>query len=193
MNLTLTTLSWRAWLPWLILLGAIALLQLLGEYQPLRLEFPLTSSDWYQLFSCHFVHLNTSHWLHDSLALLVIGWLFTDVYSWKSWLLTLVAGVLCVGIGLSLWHPSLHSYAGLSGVLHAFFAMGCLLLFRTQPRLASLLAVLLILKLVIQPFVGPLLISTTGYVVANLAHDYGAIGGLLSGLLWISTGGCQQR
>ena len=186
MNDTLTRGSWQAWLPWLILLGGTALLQGLDAYLPLRLGFPPTLAQCYRLCTCHFVHLNFHHWLVDALALLVLAWLFVAVFDWKRWLLTLLIGGACVSLGLLLWHPGLHSYAGLSGVLHAFYVTGSLLLWRRQPRLTSLLIGVLVLKLAIEPFTGSLLQGAAGFPVATLAHDYGAFGGLLSGLLWLS-------
>lgn len=187
MYTSLTRVLLPAWLPWLLLLGVCAVLQAIGGYPALRLDFPPTHGTWvYTVFSCHLVHLTTRHWLSDSLALLVIGWIFVDAYNWKNWLLTCCLSALSVSVGLLMFHPGLRSYAGLSGVLHGLFTMGCLLLMPRQPRLAVGLMLLLLLKLLLEPFYGSLFMPTPGFTVASLAHVYGMIGGLLSWLTWIS-------
>jgi rhomboid family GlyGly-CTERM serine protease len=185
MNASLTSRYFQAWLPWLLLLGVCAVLQFVGGYSLLRLDLPPAHGSWlYSLFTCHLVHLTPRHWLYDSLALLVIAWIFVDQYNWQAWLLTYCISSLTVSLGLLLFPAGLQSYAGLSGLLHGLFAMGCLLLYPQYPRLALVLGLLVLLKLVMEHFYGALLLSNPGFSVASMAHVYGLIGGLISGMIW---------
>jgi rhomboid family GlyGly-CTERM serine protease len=187
MQTFLTSARFPLWAPWLGLLAVCAILQILGAYPALRLELPLAGdSRLYSVFTCHLVHLNARHWLSDAVALLLIGWIFIDQYNLKSWLLTCCLSAFSVSLGLLLYHPGLRSYAGLSGLLHGLFVMGCLLLLSRQFTLALVLLVLLLVKLVVESFYGSLLVLSPGFTVASIAHLYGLAGGILSWLCWIS-------
>ena len=169
------------WLPWLLLLGICALLQVTNLYPSLRLELRPPQWSWvYSIFTNHFVHLNSHHWLLNSLALMILASVFAPYFSWRAWLLCLLVSAFCVSAGLLLWPSRWHSYAGLSGVLHGLYAMGCLLLYRQHPRLALGLAMLLLVKLGVEHWYGPLSETSLDFPAAGTAHVYGAIGGILS-------------
>ena len=181
MNTSLTRAQIQSWLPWLVLFCICAALQLAGGYPVLRLELPPANmARLYTVLTCHLVHLTTRHWLYDSVALLLIAGIFVHHYTWQTWLLTFCVSALSVSLGLLLFHRGLHSYAGLSGLLHGLFTMGCLLLYSQQPRLASVLGVLVLIKLLLEHFHGSLLMPSPGFTVASSAHAYGVIGGVLS-------------
>jgi len=181
MTHSLTSATCKTWLPWLALLLLTAALQGVHAYPALRLHLPAMDTSWlYTSLTCHLVHLSLRHWLYNTLALLVIAAYFARLYSWQSWLLTFCLCAFCISAGL-LWFPQgLHSYAGLSGVLHGLYTMGVLLLYARQPRLAIVLSGLLLLKLVVDGVYGSLLFSDPGFVVARSAHLYGVLGGVLS-------------
>lgn len=194
MNASLTSRHLRPWLPWLCLLCTCAILQFAGGYPALRLDLPPAHGTWlYTIFTCHLVHLTTRHWLSDSLALLVIAWIFIEVYTWRNWLVTYCLSSLAVSLGLMLYHFGLRSYAGLSGLLHGLFVMGCLLLYSRQPRLALLLGMLLVLKLVVEHVYGSVFLTTPEFTVASVAHVYGVIGGLISWLCWSAVSHARGR
>lgn len=183
----------RPWLPWLLLFTVCAVLQVTHSYASLRLELRPPQWAWlYSVFTCHLVHLNSRHWLHNSLALLVIAVFFARQYRWHTWLISVVVSALCVSLGMLLFYPQWHTYAGLSGLLHGLFAMGCLLLYRDQPRLAIGLGVLMLVKLTVEHWSGPLSQTLLDFPVAGSAHVYGVIGGMIS---WVSCRlfGVRQR
>ncbi|MBI1423939.1 MAG: rhombosortase [Gammaproteobacteria bacterium] len=187
MTTSLTRAQWHSWLPWLLVLCVISLLQLAGTYPHGRLNLPAADLHWvWTGLTCHLLHITFQHYLYNALGLVVIAALFVGVYTWQSCLLTYCLSALTISVGL-IWFPAgLHNYAGLSGVLHGWFMMGCLLLLPQQPRLASVLFVLMLIKLVVENVNGGLL-SMPGFTVATRAHLYGVTGGSLSWLcvsLW---------
>ena len=187
MTTSLTRAQWHSWLPWLLVLCVISLLQLSGVYPHGRLNLPASGWDWvWTGFTCHLLHITFQHYLYNALGLIAITILFVSTYTWHSCLLTYCLTALAITVGL-LWFPEgLHNYAGLSGVLHGWFMMGCLLLLPRQPRMASVLFVLMLIKLVVENLHGGLL-PMTGFTVATRAHLYGVAGGSLSWLcvsLW---------
>lgn len=168
-------------LPWVILAVTTAGLQFGAAYPELRLELPASPLPWlYTSLTCHLVHVTTRHWLTDLVALAVIAFIFYNTFTWRSWLLTYVLSAFSISAGLSLFPHDMHSYAGLSGLLHGYFAMGCLLLFPRQPRLASVLGSLLLVKLLVGQFYGSSFLVYPGFEVAHGAHIYGVLGGVLS-------------
>lgn len=181
MNDSLTSATCKSWLPWSGLFLLSAVLQWSGAYPYLRLDLPAHGAGWlFTSLTCHMVHLSFRHWLYNALAILIIAAYFARLFTWQNWLLTYCLSALCISIGLT-WSPQgLHSYAGLSGVLHGFFVMGVLLLYPARPRLAVILGVLLLVKLLVDAWYGSLLFPDPGFAIARSAHIYGVIGGLLS-------------
>lgn len=180
MLLSLNSRPLAPWLPWLLLLGVTTLLHFGHGYPLLRLELRPVQWRWlYTVFTCHLVHLTTQHWLHNSLALLILAGIFARCYRWQVWWVGFVTSALTISLGMLWFQPQWHSYAGLSGVLHGLFAMGCLLLYRVQPRLAIALGILLLLKLSAEVVFGAFAASVLAFPVARAAHGYGVIGGVL--------------
>jgi rhomboid family GlyGly-CTERM serine protease len=184
MNIFLNRARFSAWLPWCLLFALSTTFQISGVYPALRLDLAATDSHWlYTALTCHLVHITTRHWLYNSLALLIIAFIFHQQFNWQRCLLTYALSAVSISLGL-LWFPhGLHSYAGLSGILHGYFAMGCLLLYSQQARLALGLGLLLLVKLIAEPFIGSVFIAHPEFAIANSAHAYGVIGGLLSWLV----------
>jgi len=164
-----------------------ALLRLVDAYPVLRLELPAAWPSWlYQCFTCHLVHITTGHWLADSLALVAIALLFYREFGLRCWLMSYFISSLCIAAGLLVFPQDLHSYAGLSGVLHGLYVTGALLLLRHSPRLALMLLALLAIKLLFEPALLSLGYFDPGFPVAGQAHLYGSLGGLLA---WL---GCRH-
>jgi len=166
---------------------ACALLRLVDAYPVLRLDLPASGFSWlYRCFTCHLVHITTGHWLADSLALVAIALLFYQEFGLRCWLMSYISSSLCITAGLLLFPQDLHSYAGLSGVLHGLYVTGALLLLRHRPRLALVLLALLAIKLLIEPALLSRGYFDPGFRVAGQAHLFGSLGGLLA---WI---GCTR-
>lgn len=139
----------------------------------------------WRLLSAHLVHLGWSHlWLN--LGGLALVWaLVGERFSERSWLVVLLIDALVTGLGLLILNPDLRWYVGLSGVLHGLLVAGIVADLRLGLRGAWLLLALLALKLGWEQLAGPLpgsAASAGGRVIVD-AHLYGALGGLLMGLV----------
>jgi len=173
--------DWIAWMPWLLLLLLSGSLQMLDAYPVLRLELPVSGLHWlYTGLSCHLVHISSGHLLADAFALSVIAILFHREYGLPCWLLTYAVSTLAVSTGVILFPQDLHSYAGLSGILHGLFVSGCLQLYPRRPRLALLLLALMVIKLVLEPGLIARGLVSPGFRVAYVAHYAGCLGGVFS-------------
>lgn len=77
----------------------------------------------YRLLTAHLVHLTAAHATLDIAGLAFVAWIFAGQSTARLLLVTLAA---VVAIDASLWflHPEVERYAGLSGVLHGWFAAG---------------------------------------------------------------------
>ena len=146
----------------------------------------LAGEPW-RIFTAHFVHLSWNHlFLNLAGYLLVLFYSFRFVSVWL-WLVTLVVCVLSVGFGLYWISPQVGWYVGLSGILHGLLLLAVLLHIKAGDRVSILLLLLVVAKLAWEQLVGPLpedSISLGGSVIVD-AHLYGAIGGLLMGLIVI--------
>lgn len=187
---------------WLFCLG-VSLVAAWFTYQPgglslLRYEpDAIAGGQWWRLMTGHLVHVGTVHLLYNLLGL----WLIAELL-WQRLALRHAAGVLTVAAiwiaAMLAWqHPRIGWYAGLSGVLHALWAVCALeaampVLCRGGryqavieadglARLAGVAgATLLALKLTFEFLYGPSA-RTARYIgvpVIADAHWYGALAGI---------------
>ena len=143
------------------------------------------SGELWRLISGHLAHLGWSHFAMNAIGMLLIFYLVGDRFSILKCLL--VSALVVLGIDLGFWvlEPQLIWYVGLSGLLHGYLAAGVA---AGLPKLQIedwLIAGFLIVKLGYEQFVGPVPGSTdtAGGNVVVAAHLYGAIAGLLVGLI----------
>ncbi|HET8731009.1 MAG TPA: rhombosortase [Moraxellaceae bacterium] len=103
----------------------------------------MAQGQWWRAFTGHFVHLNLSHALLNSSGAVVMAWVLRrEIPARDWWRITLVAPFV-ISLGLWFKQPSLVSYVGFSGVLHALLYFGVLRLIPVAPGLAlTVLAVL---------------------------------------------------
>lgn len=145
----------------------------------------LVAGEFWRLLSGHFVHLGWSHLLLNLAGLALVSWLVGRWFSWTRWLL--IGAVSIAGINLGFWfvHLSLDGYVGLSGLLYGLLVAGLLAGVLRRDREAIILAVFIVAKIAWEQLVGPMPGSeaTSGGKVIVEAHLYGALGGLLGGLL----------
>ncbi len=136
------------------------------------------------LFSGHIVHLNWSHWALNMAGLAIVAFFFSSHASVRQWLAVLLVSACAINVGLWWWMPEIHSYVGLSGVLHGLFLYGALREIRFYPTSGYVLTAVLIAKLIWEFFNGALPGSEdmTGGRVLTEAHLLGAIGGIL---VWV--------
>jgi len=138
----------------------------------------------WRLVTGHLVHLGWPHFALNAAGLVLVWALVGSAYRPAAWIAIFLASIAAIDLGLWLFNPALQWYVGLSGVLHGVLTAGLVMSCR-QPRIeTTILAILLLCKLVWEQFSGPLPGSegSSGGPVIVDAHLYGAIGGLLAGL-----------
>lgn len=173
-------------LAWLTLV----LLSLLGENGQLALRYQrdlALHGEYWRLLTGHLVHGSVQHLLLNAAGLGLIAALFPRDYSWRAWLLIALSSVLAIDAGFVFYEPQLEWYVGLSGILHGALAAGAVAWWRHQSRLlALLLSTILAGKLAWEQWHGALPLAGDLHVIVD-AHLYGAVGGLLAGLiLWLN-------
>jgi rhomboid family GlyGly-CTERM serine protease len=139
----------------------------------------------WRLMTGHWIHLGATHFLLNLLGLLLLWQITGNWLSAGEKLAVLLGSSLLISIGLYLFYPQISWYRGLSGALHALWLAGALLGLKRDWKLASLLLILLLIKLVWEQAFGPMASSTilTGGPVLIQAHLLGALSGLLMGVM----------
>lgn len=173
-----------------VLLAVVALVLLLGAggddvTRALRYErAALARGELWRLISGHLVHLNAGHLLLNVAGLGMVWLLFAAEYTLGRWALVAAAGVLAMDAGFWSLMPGLVWYVGLSGLLHALFAAGCVRWIGQGARDGWLVAAIFAAKLAWEQTAGPLPFTeaSTGGPVVVEAHLFGAAGGALAAL-----------
>jgi len=140
---------------------------------------------WWLLITGNLVHLGWGHLVLNLAGLAMVWWFFIDDLRAWEWLLVLPISGLFVTLGLYLFDVHLIWYVGLSGLLHGLFVAGGIRLLSKELGFAVVLLAVLAGKLAYEQFFGSLPGTSEmsgGPVVVN-SHLYGAIGGVVSGLL----------
>jgi rhomboid family GlyGly-CTERM serine protease len=180
--------------PVLIIPALIALVSFIFQVADLVPQFRYDRSlveqgQWWLFITGNLVHLGWGHLVLNLAGLAMVWWFFIDDLSVWEWLLALLVSGLFVTLGLYFFDPYLIWYVGLSGLLHGLFVAGGVRLLGKEFGFALVLLVVLAGKLAYEQFFGSLPGTSEmsgGPVVVN-AHLYGAIGGVVSGILmaWI--------
>jgi rhomboid family GlyGly-CTERM serine protease len=141
----------------------------------------LAAGELWRLLSAHLVHLGLSHTIMNVVALGVLAFILAGLLSFRDWFGAGVMAALAVDAGLYWLDPSVEWYVGLSGVLHGFWACGCMYAWLRRRPEALPLTALIIVKLTWESLAGPVPLSGTiaAGPVVEVAHLYGAIGGLV--------------
>jgi len=139
----------------------------------------------------HLVHLGAMHFLLNLFGLLILWQLTAPWLRSGEKLLALLGSMLLISLGLYLFFPQVSWYRGLSGTLHGLWCAGALLGLKREKGLASILLILLVIKLAWEILAGPtpFTASLSGGPVLIQAHWLGAGAGLLmaASLLLIRT------
>jgi rhomboid family GlyGly-CTERM serine protease len=141
----------------------------------------IEEGEYWRVFTGHFFHTNTYHYLLNMAALVMLWLLHGQFYSIKNYaLLFLVSAFIC-SLGLYYFDATLIQYVGLSGVLHGIFVFGAIMDIKTKDKTGYLLFIGVWLKIAYEQFYGASsevsdLIDAS---VAINAHLWGAVGGLV--------------
>lgn len=165
---------------------ALVLLSLLGESGRLALRYEreaVLQGEYWRLLTGHLMHGSWLHLVLNGAGLGLVAALFTRDYSLPAWLLIALFSVVAIDLGFVLFEPQLLWYVGLSGVLHGALAAGAVAWWRNESKpLALLLSLIFAGKLAWEQWHGALPLSGDLPVVVD-AHLYGAIGGVIAGVI----------
>jgi len=175
-------------LPAVVLLISIVL-GLFGDAgrSALRYErFAIQDGEAWRLLSGHFVHLGWSHTAMNGIGLLLVWALVHGSFSIGRWLAVVLLVIAGIDLGFWILQPHLVWYVGMSGLLHGLLTAGAVDGMRKRQLEFWVLSALLAGKLVYEQVLGPLpgSASTAGGNVIVAAHLYGAIGGVIAGLMF---------
>lgn len=172
----------------LSILGAMLLVGLLQFYLPpvtesLRWQSDLVLIELWRLITGHFVHLSVTHSLLNAAAFTMIWLLFLN--DWRAGDGNLMLATLPL-TSLLLLVSSLQWYVGLSAVLHGWFMLGCIRLWATQRKLAVVMLVVLLLKLVLEPY-NPSAMTEAELIGGPIAYEAHKLGTLAMILVFSCT------
>lgn len=154
-------------------------LRLLGRYD----RSAILQGEYWRLVSGHLVHDSWNHLFENLAGMGLIAALFPYDYSLRQWLAVVLASLISIDVGFLCLEPDLEWYVGLSGVLHGALAAGVVAWWRFETRtLAAILTLIFLAKLGWELSQGSLPSVSSMPVVID-AHLYGAVGGLVAGVL----------
>ncbi|MEH6457271.1 MAG: rhombosortase [Cocleimonas sp.] len=169
----------------LVSILGLSLLFVIGQWFQSNLFFnrnDINQGQWWKILSGNFTHSNIPHLLLNLSGVWLLGMLFIDSLSSKTFILSSVLLTVVVGLGLYFFNPELSGYYGFSGVLYGlyFVAAVCAIL---DDDLFTGISVALIIsaKIIWDYFTGGSQASAEmiGVPVANDAHLYGFIGAIV--------------
>ncbi|GAB1265010.1 rhombosortase [Aurantivibrio infirmus] len=166
----------------IVIVGACIGIQLLGLQSELEYQRANLFSQPARLLLAHLSHITWLHLTFNAIALLAINSLFfKDQHSGYT-LSALFVLAIAVSIGLYWFSSDVQWYRGLSGVLHGFFVLGCIQIFKREKISASLLLSAILVKLIWEQFSSDNVSNMLGGAVVIVdAHLWGAVTGLLLG------------
>lgn len=163
-----------------------------------ELVFPLLSLDrsqvargeYWRLLTANFVHFGWAHTLMNLGAFLLCSFALLSEFSIKAFTALIVSCCLVVGICIYTFNPEYETYAGLSGALHGFIVAGLLVNKRHKYWVNGILITLVFAKVINENRAGYQsneLQDLLPVAVAYSAHLYGALAGLVFGLIHLLT------
>ena len=168
------------------LLGAaliLAVAQLIGIDRLQYHRANILDGELWRLASGHLVHLGWGHALLNLLGLALTVVLFPGVAPRADGAWIALGSALAIDAGLLAFQPEIHWYVGLSGVLHGLLTGASVVTWRRWEN--RVLLALVVAKVVWEQFFGalPATADLAGGPVIVDAHLYGALGGLITGIL----------
>jgi len=179
----------QAMRPWLAVIVLMAVLQVLPEEWRALLRFDrdaLAAGEFWRIMTANFIHLGWRHLFLNVAGFLMIGWLFADEAPAWTWFFVLIACCAASSLGLYALTPDAHWVVGMSGALHGLFVFGAVSWIRHGYRVGWGLLLGVAGKLFWEQTMGamPLSEGIVGGPVVTEAHLWGAIGGLIAGLVY---------
>ena len=168
-----------------VISGAIALSGDAGRELLKYDRLAIDAGEYWRLLSGHFAHLTALHLAMNLAGLWLVWFLVGSRGSLPAWLA--VIGLIVAGIDTGFWilNPNLLWYVGLSGLLHGLIVAGAVAGLGHE-RIESVVILAGVFGKVIYEQVGGAVPGTeflSGGPVVTDAHMYGAITGIVGGLL----------
>lgn len=129
----------------------------------------------------HLVHLDLAHAALNAAGLVLVWLLFARVYAPSRWLAIAALGIAGIDLGL-WWLSDIEWYVGLSGLLNTLAAAGIVREIIDGDRMAWVVGLLGLAKLVAENISGPMPFMQPGIPVVLDAHLFGALVGMVCGL-----------
>lgn len=164
-----------------VLLATVAGLLLLQAIHS-QVDLGFDRSDWWRVLSGQLVHNNTTHFLTNALALVLLRILYWQDFDLAEFELALVVIAITTGVLVATFSAELDYYVGLSGVLHGLVVAGAGRLWFSNKGMAVSVIVLLTLKLVAERYLPGYNDGVAGLIglpVAVQVHGFGALAGVV--------------
>lgn len=151
----------------------------------------ISNGEIWRIFTSQFVHLGFNHTVLNLVGYLIVSASFREDITPKEEMITLMISVLGVGTGIYLFNPEISWYVGLSGAIYGILTHYLIIGWRRSAILSAFFGVFLLGKFYYEQFIaGPDTVTAgiIGGAVAIDSHLYGAITGLITGiisLLWL--------
>ena len=166
------------------LVAAAAVIHFLPTFSNL-FQFERTALDtgqWWRLFTAHFTHFGSNHFIWDAVVFLAFGTVCELISRWRT-AFTVGAASITISLAVWLWQPQFAIYRGLSGLDSALFGMfAAALLHRKDPisRMLGVLATIAVVaKCAFESATGSTAFASgDGYAPVPLAHLVGFLTGL---------------
>lgn len=149
---------------------------------------PSLLTEFWRLWTAHWVHVGWMHFLLNMLAFACLPFIFPHVLNRHLCALLLILPPF-ISLIFYFYLPYIDAYAGLSGVLHGLYTAVSLvyLQYPKERKFAILVLILIAAKLLWENTFGQAgTAQLIGSPVLTEAHLIGAIGGVLSGLAYLS-------
>ena len=141
----------------------------------------------WRLLSAHVVHAGPAHAVWNLAGLALVWIAFGPRLTGLGWLSTSLACALGSTLGVLAFHPEVRFMAGLSGALHGLLVAGAIVEIRERGRIGWLVVGIVALKVGWEQLHGP----AAAAPVAIHSHLYGALTGLLAGLVLPAADGAR--
>jgi len=142
----------------------------------------ITKGQWWRIIGGNFVHANIPHLLLNISGLWIMGFLFIDSLSAKTFIISTLIMSIFVGAGLFYFDPDLQKYYGYSGVLYGLFLLGGVTAILSKDYFTGISVIVFILGKLIWDLINGGSASSEeliGIPVAVNAHLYGISGAIV--------------
>ena len=175
----------------LISISLVTIILIVGQLVQSEIFFnrnDINQGQLWKIVSGNFTHSNIPHLLLNLSGVWVLGFLFIDTLSSKTFILSSAFLAVIVGLGLFYYSPALTAYYGFSGVLYGlYFVAAVSAILKSDLFTGIAVAILIAGKIIWDAINGGSQASADliGIPVANDAHLYGFVGAIVIAVILI--------